>query len=122
MAISSLVVVSIAGPLYLRDRAERNAPWGLCGRARRGYSRFVRSVRQEDNVDSFKTARTDLFDQYFDWWRRLFSDAFAWAMNQIGQSHDISWGGALQFINDYLLLPLVVLVGLALLLKQTLSD
>jgi hypothetical protein len=43
-------------------------------------------------------------------------------MNQIGQSHDVSWGTALQFVNDYLLLPLVVLVVLAMLLKQTLSD
>jgi hypothetical protein len=73
-------------------------------------------------MDSFKTARTDLFDQYFDWWRRFFSDAFTWAVNQIGQSHDISWGAALHFINDYLLLPLVVLVALGILLKQTLSD
>ena len=72
-------------------------------------------------MDSFKIARADFFDQYFDWWRRLFSDAFVWAMNQIGQSPDISWGAALQFVNDYLLLPLVVLIGLAVLLKQTLS-
>jgi hypothetical protein len=79
-------------------------------------------VRQEGTMDSFKIARADLLDQYFDWWRRFFSDAFTWAMNQIGQSHDVSWGTALQFINDYLLLPLVVLVVLAMLLKQTLSD
>ncbi|HMH52327.1 MAG TPA: hypothetical protein VK548_18960 [Candidatus Acidoferrum sp.] len=73
-------------------------------------------------MDSFKTARTDLFDQYFDWWRRFFSDALAWTMNQLGQSQDISWSATLHFINDYLVLPLVVLVALAILLKQTLSD
>ena len=43
-------------------------------------------------------------------------------MTQVGQSPEISWGDALHFINDYLLLPLVVLVGLAMLLKQALSD
>ena len=73
-------------------------------------------------MGSFKITRTDLLDQYFDWWRGFFSDAFAWAMNQIGHSQDISWDTALRFVNDYLLLPLVVLVGLVLLLKQTLSD
>ena len=73
-------------------------------------------------MGSFKITRTDLLDQYFDWWRRFFSDAFAWALNQIGHSQDISWEAALQFVNDYLLLPLVVLVGLVMLLKQTLSD
>jgi hypothetical protein len=73
-------------------------------------------------MDSFKIARADFLDQYFEWWRRFFADAFAWAMNQLGQSHEISWGAALHFVNDYLLLPLVVLVGLVLLLKQTLSD
>ena len=73
-------------------------------------------------MDSIKTAHSDLFDQYFDWYRRFFSDVFAWAMNQMGRSQEISWGDALQFINDYLLLPLVVVVGLVLLLKQTLSD
>lgn len=72
-------------------------------------------------MGSFKIARADFFDQYFDWSRRLFSDAFVWAMNQIGQSQDISWGAALHFINDYLALPLVVLIALAVLLKQTLS-
>ena len=73
-------------------------------------------------MGSFKIARADFLDQYVDWWRRSFSDAFAWAMNWIGHSQDISWETALQFVNDYLLLPLVVLVGLVLLLKQTLSD
>ena len=73
-------------------------------------------------MNSFKIARADFFDQYFDWWRRFFSDAFAWAMNQVGQSPDLSWDAALHFVNDYLLLPLVVLVVLGILLKQTLSD
>ncbi len=72
-------------------------------------------------MDSFEIARADLFDQYFDWWRRFLSDALVWAMTQIGQSQDISWGAALHFINDYLVLPLVVLIALAVLLKQTLS-
>ena len=73
-------------------------------------------------MGSFKIARSDLFDQYFDWWRRFFSDAFTWAMNQIGQSPELSWRAVLHFFNDDLLLPLVLLVGLAVLLKQTLSD
>ena len=73
-------------------------------------------------MGSFKIVRADFLDHYVDWWRRSFSDAFVWAMNWIGHSQDISWGTAFQFVNDYLLLPLVVLVGLVLLLKQTLSD
>ena len=43
-------------------------------------------------------------------------------MTQVGQSPEISWGDALHFINDYLLLPLGVFVGVAMLFKQTLFD
>jgi hypothetical protein len=73
-------------------------------------------------MGSFSAARSDLFDRYFEWSRGLFSDAFAWAMDQIGHSPDLSWRTALAFVNDYLLLPLVVLVVLAMLVKRTLSD
>jgi hypothetical protein len=73
-------------------------------------------------MGSFKIARSDLFDQYFDWWRGFFSDAFAWAVDQIGHSPELSWRTALHFVNDNLLLPLVVLVVLVMLVKRTLSD
>jgi hypothetical protein len=76
----------------------------------------------QETMDSFETARTDFFDQYLAWWRRFLADAFAWAMNQLGQPHDVSWESTLNFVNDYLLLPVVVLVVLILLVKQTLSD
>ena len=73
-------------------------------------------------MDSINVTRSDFFDQYFDWWRRFFSDASAGAINRLAQSPDVSWRDALLFVNDYLLLPLVLVVGLFLLLKQTLSD
>jgi hypothetical protein len=126
--------------LYLRNGVERNArrrrtepprrvptlgprldAWALYDCERLGYPLGVRRVRKGGDMGSFKIARADFFDQYFDWSRRLFSDAFVWAMNQIGQSQDISWGAVLHFINDYLALPLVVLIALAVLLKHTLS-
>ena len=72
-------------------------------------------------MDSITIARADLLDQYVDWWRRFFSDASGWVINQLAQYPEISWSEALHFVNDYLLLPLVVLIGLAILLKQTLS-
>ena len=73
-------------------------------------------------MDSFEIARADFLNQYVDWWRRFFADAFTWALNRLAESPDVSWSAAFHFVNDYLLLPLVVLVGLLLLLKQTLSD
>lgn len=72
-------------------------------------------------MDSLTIARADLFEQYVDWWRRFFSDASAWVITQVAQSPEISWSDAFHFVNDYLLLPLVVVIGLGILLKQTLS-
>jgi hypothetical protein len=76
----------------------------------------------EGTMNSFDAARTDFFDQYLAWWQRFLSDGFAWALHQLGQSHDLSWDATWAFVNDYLLLPVVVLTVLVLLLKQTLSD
>jgi hypothetical protein len=73
-------------------------------------------------MDSFRILRSDLLDEYIHWWRRFFSDVLVWAADQMGRPHDLSWHTALQFANDYLLLPLVVVVGLLMLVKKSLSD
>jgi hypothetical protein len=72
-------------------------------------------------MDSLTIVRADLFEQYVDWWRGAFSDVSAWVINQLAHSPEISWSDAFHFVNDYLLLPLVIFIGLAILLKQTLS-
>ena len=73
-------------------------------------------------MDALNTARSDLIDQYLAWSRELLSDALAWAMNLIGRSQETSWDAATQFISDYVLLPLVVVIAVLIVVKQALSD
>ena len=73
-------------------------------------------------MDTLNTARSDLIDQSLAWCRELLSDAFAWVMNLIGRSQEMSWDAAAQFISDYVLLPLVVVIALLIVVKQALSD
>ena len=73
-------------------------------------------------MDALNTARSDLIDQYLAWSRELLSDGLAWAMNLIGRSQEMSWDAATQFISDYVLLPLVVVIAVLIVVKQALSD
>ena len=43
-------------------------------------------------------------------------------MNMIGRSQEVSWRDAYQFLSDYVLLPLVILVVLLILIKHVLTD
>jgi hypothetical protein len=73
-------------------------------------------------MDAVKVARSDVIDQYLAWSRERLSEAFAWAMNLMGQPQDVSWDTATQFVSDYVLLPLVVVVVLLIVVKHALSD
>ena len=73
-------------------------------------------------MDATSIVRSDAIEQYLTRARELLSDAFALGMNLIGQSQEISWDTATKFLSDYLLLPLVVLLGLLLVVKKALGD
>jgi len=71
-------------------------------------------------MDAMDIVRSDAIEQYLSRSRELLSYAVTWSMNLIGQSQ--SWETASKFLSDYLLLPLVVLVGLLLVVKKALGD
>ena len=73
-------------------------------------------------MDATSIVRSDAIEQYLTRARELLSDGFALGMNLIGQSQEISWDTATKFLSDYLLLPLVVLLGLLLVVKKALGD
>ena len=73
-------------------------------------------------MDAMKIVRSDLFEQYFNRSRELLSDAVGWGANLISRSQEISWDTASKFLSDYLLLPLVVLLGLLIVVKRALGD
>ena len=73
-------------------------------------------------MDAMDIVRSDAIEQYLSRSRELLSSAVTWSMNLIGQSQQVSWETASKFLSDYLLLPLVVLVGLLLVVKKALSD
>ena len=73
-------------------------------------------------MDAMNVVRNDLIEQYLARSRELLSDAFAWGMNLIGRSDELSWDVATKFLSDYLLLPLVVLLGLLIVVKRALGD
>jgi hypothetical protein len=73
-------------------------------------------------MDVTNVVRSDTIEQYLDRSRELFSQATTWSMNLIGQSQDVSWDTATKFLSDYLLLPLVVLLGLLIVVKRALGD
>ena len=73
-------------------------------------------------MDAMDIVRSDAIEQYLSRSRELLSYAVTWSMNLIGQSQQVSWETASKFLSDYLLLPLVVLVGLLLVVKKALGD
>ena len=73
-------------------------------------------------MDAMNIARSDLIEEYVARSRQLLSEAFTWGMNLIGYSQEVSWDTATKFLSDYLLLPLVVLLGLLIVVKRALGD
>ena len=73
-------------------------------------------------MDAMNILRSDLFEQYLARSRELLSGAVGWGMNLISRSQEVSWDTASQFLSDYLLLPLVVLLGLLIVVKRALGD
>ena len=73
-------------------------------------------------MDAMNVVRSDTIEQYLGRSRELLSQATTWSMNLISQSQDVSWDTATKFLSDYLLLPLVVLLGLLLVVKRALGD
>ena len=73
-------------------------------------------------MDAMNIVRSDTIEQYLARSRELLSVAFTWGMNLIARSHEVSWDDATKFLSDYLLLPLVVLLGLLLVVKRALDD
>ena len=73
-------------------------------------------------MDAMNVVRSDTIEQYLDRSRELLSQATTWSMNLISQSQDVSWDTASKFLSDYLLLPLVVLLGLLIVVKRALGD
>jgi len=73
-------------------------------------------------MDAMNIVRSDSIEQYLRWSRELLSYAVTWSMNLISQSQGVSWDTASKFLSDYLLLPLVVLLGLLLVVKKALGD
>ena len=73
-------------------------------------------------MESFNIARSDLIDQYLTRSQELLSHALVWARQLIGRSQEVSWDATSQFMTDYVLLPLVVVVVLLIVVKHALSD
>ena len=73
-------------------------------------------------MDAMNIARSDLFEQYLARSRELLSDAVGWGMTLVSRSQEVSWDTASKFLSDYVLLPLVVLLGLLLVVKKALGD
>ena len=73
-------------------------------------------------MDAMNVVRSDTIEQYLSRSRELLAQATTWSMNLISQSQEVSWDTATQFLSDYLLLPLVVLLGLLLVVKSALDD
>jgi len=73
-------------------------------------------------MDAMNVVRSDTIEPYLSRSRELLSQATTWSMNLISQSQDVSWDTATKFLSDYLLLPLVVLLGLLIVVKRALGD
>jgi len=73
-------------------------------------------------MDAMDIVRSDSIEQYLRWSREMLSYAVTWSMKLIGQSQEVTWDTASKFLSDYLLLPLVVLLGLFLVVKKALGD
>ena len=73
-------------------------------------------------MDAMNVVRSDLIEQYLARSRELLADAVTWGATLIAQSQQVSWDAASKFLSDYLLLPLVVLLGLLIVVKRALGD
>ena len=73
-------------------------------------------------MDAMNIVRSDLIEQYLARSRELLADIVTWGMNLISRSQEVSWDTASKFLSDYLLLPLVVLLGLLLVVRGALRD